>query len=126
MSTLPKRRPRRATNLTPEPLYRLGTAFWSSGVLFTAHRLAVFEILETRPRTASEVAGACGLMAIGAEKLLAACASLGLVVSDEAGRYHNSPLTATFLVPGKPAYQGHLLAYFADLWTRFGELDYLL
>ncbi|OYT73020.1 MAG: hypothetical protein CFK52_03140 [Chloracidobacterium sp. CP2_5A] len=126
MSTSPKRRSRRATTPTPEPLYRLGTAFWSSGVLFAAHRLSVFEALEARPRTASEIASLCGLTPPGAEKLLAACAGLGLVASDEAGRYSNSPLAKTFLVRGKPAYQGHLLAYLDDLWLRFGELDHLL
>lgn len=112
--------------LTPEPLYRLGTAFWSSGVLFAAHRLAVFEVLEARPQTGSDLAGACRLTPAGAEKLLRACASLGLVTEDEAGLYRNSPLATTFLVRGKPAYQGHLLDYFADLWARFGELDHLL
>ncbi len=126
MSTSPKRRSRRATTLTPEPLYRLGTAFWGSGVLFAAHRLSIFEALEARPRTASEVAGVCGLTLPGAEKLLTACAALGLVAGDEAGRYRNSPVAKTFLVRGKPAYQGHLLAYFADLWSRFGELEHLL
>ncbi len=126
MSTLPKRRPRRATHPTPEPLYRLATAFWSSGVLFAAHRLAVFEVLHARPRTVAELAGVCGLTPDGAGKLLAACQSLGLVSCDVGGLYRNSPPADVFLVPGKPTYQGHLLAYLADLWTRFGELEYLL
>lgn len=126
MSTSPKRRSRRATHPTPEHLYRLGTAFWSSGLLFAAHRLSVFEVLEAGPRTSSELAAACGLTPTGAEKLLTACASLGLVTGDDSGTYRNSPLAAMFLVPGKPAYQGHLLSYFADLWARFGELDHLL
>jgi SAM-dependent methyltransferase len=126
MSISSKRRSRRATNLTPEPLYRLGTAFWSSGVIFAAHRLSVFEALEGRPKTSAELAGICGMTLTGAEKLLTACASLGLVTCDETGLYQNSPLATTFLVRGKPTYQGHLLTYLSDLWARFGELDYLL
>ncbi|MGQ9898113.1 MAG: methyltransferase [Acidobacteriota bacterium] len=126
MPTSPKRRSRRATRLTPEPLYRLGTAFWSSGVLFAAHRLSIFEVLEAHPQTSSDLAQACGLTPAGAEKLLAACASLGLVTDDESGVYRNSLLATTFLVRSKPTYQGHLLSYFADLWARFGELDHLL
>ncbi|MCS7078846.1 MAG: acetylserotonin O-methyltransferase [Chloracidobacterium sp.] len=126
MPTSAKRRSRRATHPTPEPLYRLGTAFWSSGVLFAAHRLTVFDVLDAQPRTVAELAGVCGLTPDGAGKLLTACLSLGLVACDEAGRYRNSPLAGTFLVRGKPTYQGHLLDYLADLWARFGELEYLL
>lgn len=126
MSMSPKRRSRRSLHPTPEPLYRLATAFWSSGVLFAAHRLAVFDALHARPRTVAELAGACGLTPDGAGKLLTACHSLGLVVGDETGLYRNSPPSDVFLVRGKPTYQGHLLAYLADLWTRFGELEHLL
>lgn len=106
-------------------LYRLGSAYWGSGVLFAALRLGIFDTLEARPLTSAEMAKHLKAQKPWTEKFLLACVGLGLVVEQQ-GVYANSDLATTCLVKGKPAYQGDLMMYLKDLWMRFHELDYLV
>lgn len=108
-----------------DQLYKLGHAFWQSGVLLAALRLGIFDELERQPLTSDQLAKHLKAQKHSIEKFLQACLRLDLVTEAD-GKYGNSPLTSTFLVRGKPAFQGELMQYFGDLWTRFGELDHLI
>ncbi len=109
-----------------QALYALGTGYWGSGVAIAATKLGIFTELDAGPMVASALAKRLRIKAVGAEKLLAACASLGLVGRTADGAYANTEMASTFLVKGKPTYQGELFTYFKDLWTRFSELDYIV
>ncbi|MBX7222296.1 MAG: methyltransferase domain-containing protein [Blastocatellia bacterium] len=120
---------KKETTRTSKPnvgtLYNLGSAGWGSGVLFAAVRLGVFDILESAPKTTGELAKALKIQKVWAEKLLLALLGLGLV-TEAKGDYANSELAAAFLVKGKAAYQGDLMMYFHDMWTRFGEMSHVI
>lgn len=56
------------------------------------------------------------------EKLLVPCTALGLV-ERRGGRYRNTPFPTRYLVRGRPAYQGDIIAR-QHLWERWQELDH--
>ncbi|MEW6735321.1 MAG: methyltransferase [Acidobacteriota bacterium] len=104
-------------------LYELGTAFWASGALIAAVKLGIFTRLDTGPLTVEAIARRVGANKRWVEKLLVACAAMGLLEKGETN-YRNSSLASQFLVEGKPYYQGAFFLHLSSLWQRFGTLDY--
>jgi SAM-dependent methyltransferase len=56
------------------------------------------------------------------EKLLIACAAMGLVEKD-GGLFKNSPLADTYLVAGKPLYQGDIIAHSDNVRHFWDQLE---
>jgi predicted O-methyltransferase YrrM len=111
--------------LTPTPLMRLVSGFWSFKTFAAAVELDLFTTLAGgRTITVKQATAEFGLAERPADLLLAACASLGLL--DRAGDgYRNSALSEEFLVAGKPYYFGGQVRY-CDArtylpWHRIGE-----
>ena len=100
----------------------IANAFRQSQVLFSAHELGVFTLLE-EPRTASDVAGLAQCSVRGMAMLLDGLVALELVQKDH-GRYRNAPVASACLVPGKVGYQGPIVNHTRrswDTWARLGE-----
>lgn len=99
-------------------------SYRTSAVLFAAVGLDVFTILAAGPRTADEVARACGGQREPVRLLLEACVAAELLTRD-GDRYANTPVGEAFLVRGGPAYSANGFKYAEDLypaWGRLGEL----
>jgi 3-hydroxy-5-methyl-1-naphthoate 3-O-methyltransferase len=113
--------------LTPTPLMRLVTGFWSFKTLAAAVELDLFTSLAGgRTITVGELCDRYGLAERPADTLLAACASLGLLTKEPGGKgYRNSPVAEEFLVAGRPYYFGGQVRYCDERtylpWHRIGE-----
>ncbi len=110
---------------TPDPMavMRIASAYWHSSVLHVAHALDVFTKLAEGPATAQEMAERCQADPRGMEMILIGCVGLGLL-EKEGERFRNGPIADTFLVKGRPRYQGGIVSMFADWvlpWTRLRE-----
>jgi acetylserotonin O-methyltransferase len=80
----------------PSPVLDLIEAFRRSKTMFTAVSLGVFDRLQSGDATAAEVAAALGTDSGATERLLDACAALGLLAKQD-GVYRNTPAAATYL-----------------------------
>ncbi|GAA4688210.1 methyltransferase [Phytohabitans rumicis] len=111
--------------LTPTPLMRLVSGFWSFKTFAAAVELDLFSRLAGgKTITVEKAAADLGLADRPADLLLAACASLGLLDRSGDG-YRNSALAEEFLVSGKPYYFGGQVRY-CDArtylpWHRVGD-----
>lgn len=103
-------------------IYDIATGFWASGALIAAIKLGIFTKLENNPSTSDSIARKLGLNKRWTEKLLTACAAMGMLEKSEA-YFSNSPTASQFLVEYKPHYQGAFLLHLGSLWERFGTLS---
>ena len=108
--------------LAPTPIMRLTTAYWDSQTFLTANRIGLFEVLDQVALSAEQVADKLGLQSRPTELLLKACVALELL-QEEDGKFSNSPLSDTYLVPGKQAYMGNAVCYSDNLYAAWGELE---
>lgn len=99
----------------------MANAFRQSQILFTAHDYGVFGILEDE-RSAEEVAQAIGCSVRGTAMLLDGLTALELLEKCS-GRYRNTKLASTCLVPGKSAYQGPILNHVRRSWDTWSQLS---
>ena len=105
-----------------EELTELAWAFRASRVLLVANKLGIFDMLSRRPLTSGEIGERCQSEAEMTEKLLIACTALGLTRFEES-KFKNSDLADSYLVHGKPQYQGHFMDHALDLWDDWANLD---
>ena len=115
-----------ATQVSPEKLMQLGTAFWSSKVFLSAVELGVFTALAKGPMDAESLSKSTGLHDRGSVDFLDCLVSLGLLKRAD-GLYSNTPETETYLDSAKLAYLG---GFFEMVNTRsypsWGELSTVL
>jgi hypothetical protein len=71
--------------------------------------------------TAGELAAASSAKPDLLEKVLIACAAMGLVFKS-GDRYRNSPLAVTYLVKGHTLYQGDIINHAAGVWNFWNDL----
>jgi 2-polyprenyl-3-methyl-5-hydroxy-6-metoxy-1,4-benzoquinol methylase len=116
--------PAAATVPSADALMQLMQGYQATAILRTGVELGVFDRLADGPATAAEVAASAGADERGTRILLDALAGLGLLDAVDGGGYRLSPLSATYLVSGGPAYLGSLTRVFAadHLWDRFRAL----
>ena len=100
-------------------------SYWRSCVLFAANKLEIFSTVGHRTMTAGDVAGELQLDVRGTEKLLNACASLGLM-QKEGSRYSLSEDSRLYLDRSSSVYLGDWVAHWADMlakgnWQRLDE-----
>jgi 3-hydroxy-5-methyl-1-naphthoate 3-O-methyltransferase len=99
------------SELNPLPLMGIITGFWAAKTLATAVDLDLFaRINRAHGLTREQAARELGIEDRPADLFLAACASLGLL-EKRRDTYVNSPMSAAFLVPGKPYYFGGFVRY---------------
>ena len=104
---------------------QLALAYRSSAVLFAAVDLGVFTAVGDKPRSAIEIARACGADAERLRYLLDACVTEGLL-SRDGDAYSNTPVTDAFLVKGRPAYSANGFKYAQDLYPAWNQLADLM
>lgn len=106
-------------------------AFRQARVLLTANNFGVFDHLSS-PKTAAELAGALGADLRATEILLDALTAIGFLkkrrglLKKAPPSYRNTPLAETFLLRGKPHYQGDILRHADTLWQNWSGLDEVL
>ena len=85
----------------PSVVLDLIDAFRRSKTMFTAVRLGIFDRLQASPAGAAQIANEAGVDAGAVERLLDACAALGLL-SKEGELYRNQPAAEHYLCAGSP------------------------
>jgi predicted metal-binding protein len=101
----------------------MATAFWYSETLFAVLELNLCGLLAQGPCSPEDLAEKTGCDLDGLTRLLAAAASLGLLI-EEHGRFENGPLAARHLVPGAKGYAGDFFRYRRYLvphWQRLAS-----
>jgi hypothetical protein len=104
-----------------EWLTALHQGYRAARVLQVAVELDVFTALAAGPATVDTLASQLGAERDPLERLLTACASLGLVERD-GDRFRNSEVAETCLVAGRPLFQGDAVAHSFDLWAGYDQL----
>lgn len=109
--------------LGPNPMavMQISSAYWNSSVLHVAHSLDVFTYLAEKPATVIELAKKCKSSERGLEMILIACIDLGLL-QKRGEVFYNSELADTFLVKGRPRYQGGIVAMFQEWVSAWANL----
>ena len=98
----------KASTITPEPILKLGLAFWGSKALMSAVELGVFTELAKGPRDQAALSRSLGLHPRSARDFLDALVALGMLQRDD-GAYRNTPHTDLFLDRAKATYVGGFL-----------------
>jgi len=108
---------------SPAGILKVGYAFRESKALLSAAELGVFTALAGGAAPFDELATRIGIAPRGARDFFDALVALRLLDRDSAGRYHNTPETAHYLVRGKESYIGAELEFFnAQLYRRWNAL----
>ena len=104
-------------------LHALGLGFMAARTLHVALELRLFTHLAAGAQTLAQAASALGLAERPAGRLLYACVALGLIQVRE-GQFHNTPLTHTYLVEGRPTFIGSYIHMFDALaYHRWEQLS---
>ena len=103
------------------PITRALGGWQPARVLMAANHLDFFNAIGEGALSAEEVAAHCKCHPSSTERLLNACAALG-ILEKEGFLYRNSPEALESLVRGKPSYIGDAIAHQEDLWEPWGKL----
>ena len=95
-------------DLNPDPILRLGMAYWGSKTLLSAVELGVFTALADGPKDGTTLAKELGLHPRSSRDFLDALVALSVLDRDQ-GIYSNTPITDAFLDRHKPSYIGGIL-----------------
>jgi hypothetical protein len=98
-----------------ERIQNIGFGFKHAAVLMAAIDLSLFTKVSEGASTIESIARECGLSLLNAERLVVACAALGLV-EKKGERYVNAPDVEMYLVEGQPRYYG--------AWSLMGKADF--
>lgn len=107
----------------PQALEDLAAASWLGETLFAALELGVFAALGEDSLTLGELARRCGADEAALLRLAQALSALGLLSLHE-GSVACTTLARRHLLPGRPGYLGHSLAYrrrLARTWTSLAD-----
>ncbi|MHC4240108.1 MAG: methyltransferase family protein, partial [Planctomycetota bacterium] len=103
-------------------IYDLAWAYRAARVLQVANNLDVFSAIAGKQPSADEIAAQVHCKPEMIEKLLIACVAMGLLEKTGA-RYKNTELAETYLVAGRPLYQGDIIAHAASVWRFWDTLE---
>ncbi|AEB44728.1 methyltransferase [Micromonospora maris] len=106
--------------VSAEPLWRLGTAYFSRKVTLTAAELGVFTVLADGPLTAEQLRIRLELHPRGVPDFLDALVALDMLERD-GDQYRNTPLSDHFLNEKRPSYVGAFLSAADARWDRLAD-----
>ncbi|MFF5212007.1 methyltransferase [Streptosporangium sp. NPDC000396] len=106
--------------VSAEPLWRLGTAYFSRKTILTAAELGVFTTLSGNPATADDLAKRLELHPRGARDFLDALVALGTLTRED-GLYQNTPLAEHYLNADRASYVGAFLTSADARWNLLVE-----
>ncbi|KAF2986452.1 hypothetical protein EK904_003716 [Melospiza melodia maxima] len=109
----------------PSKILELMDGFRASKALFVASKLKIFDHLKHKgPTKAVDIANDVGASVCGTERLLDACASLGLLEKTPQG-YSNTDSANTYLTSdGKYSLHGYIIHSNDHLWPLFTNLEF--
>lgn len=96
-------------------LQHMARAYTQSAILWSALDLRLFSEVSAGAGTMADIATACGISDLNADRLVHCCLALDLLRKDDAGRIVNSPESERFLVKDRAGYAGP--------WMRFTRPD---
>jgi 3-hydroxy-5-methyl-1-naphthoate 3-O-methyltransferase len=97
--------------VTPERIMQFAWGYVPPLVLEAAIRHRVFDLLDSGPKTLSEVQKESGASQRGLSAIMNALVGMGLLAKDKQCVFSLTPESSTFLVSTKPAFQGGLLLH---------------
>ncbi|NXA68508.1 ASML protein, partial [Mohoua ochrocephala] len=114
----------KSASKVPSKILELMDGFRASKALFVASKLKIFDHLKDKgPMKAVDVANDVGTSVCGMERLLDACASLGLLEKTPQG-YSNTDSANTYLTSdGKYSLHGYIIHSNDHLWPLFTNLE---
>jgi O-methyltransferase len=98
------------------------TAKWIVPALGVVARLGVADELADDPRTAEDLAAACGADPSALRRVLRALASVGVFASDPAGRYALTPVSALLRSGDGSMRNAVIMASMAPMWTPYAHI----
>lgn len=107
--------------LDPMAVMSISSSYWQSKVIHVAQRLDIFTRLDNHPAPCDDLARECQSDPRGLDILLVTCTALGLLKRKN-GVYSNTALSDTFLVKGRPRYQGGIVSMFESWYPAWGNL----
>jgi hypothetical protein len=96
--------------------------FWESSALMAAVEIGLFTAVDDGNNNFETVAKAVQISEANAERLMTACAALGLLIRD-GDSFANAPDVDRFLVEGKPSYAGPWMLFSKPRWGEWGKLS---
>ncbi len=106
-----------------KPLEFIYPGILAAQAIHTAVKFRIPDLLRSDPRTASELALACGAHAPTLERLLRALTSIGIFVRTPEGRYRNSPFTEVLRTDHPQSLSSECMFLPAPfMWRPLGEL----
>lgn len=116
--------PKSREQLSTVRLQNISYGHKQSAALRAAVELDLFTWISEGAADFEEIASAAGISALNAQRLVVACAAIGLLEKDDGG-YKNAPDVERFLVKGKPTYVGPWILFasrdFED-WKHLGDI----
>lgn len=108
-------------------MIRMATGFWVSGLIYTAAKTGLADLLADGPRSASDLAGPTGLLPRPLHRYLRTLASFGIVEQHDDDRFSLTTLGAS-LKTGAPGSARSTVLTMASpwMWQAFGDLQYSL
>ena len=103
-----------AAPVTPERINQLAFGYAPPLVLEAAIRHHVFDVLDSGPKSVSEVSNATGASERGLTAIMNVLVGLNFLAKDEHGNYSLTPESAAFLVSTKPGFQGGLIRHSSE------------
>jgi ubiquinone/menaquinone biosynthesis C-methylase UbiE len=97
--------------VTPDRILQMMWGYAPPIILATAVRHRIFDVLETGPKTAAEIASLTGANERGVRPVVNALVGLQFLAKHGRDRYALTPESANFLVSGKPGYLGTMMQH---------------
>ena len=91
-------------------------------VLHIANKIDIFTTLSDKEMSPEQLAKKCHTKPDLTERLLIACAAMGLLDMRE-NKYRNTELSKTYLVRGQKFYQGNIIAHSAKVWNFWSNME---
>ena len=112
--------------VTPERIYQLAFGYAPPLVLEAAIRHHVFDVLDTGPKSLSEISQATGASERGLAAIMNVLVGLAFLNKDGQGNYSLAPESEAFLVSTKPEFQGGLIRHTSEhllpKWLQLNEI----
>jgi hypothetical protein len=97
--------------VTPERIMQFAWGYVPPLVLEAAIRHRIFDLLDSGPKTVSEIQKETGASERGLGAVMNVLVGLDFLAKDKQGRFSLTPESAAFLVSTKPAFMGGLLRH---------------
>ena len=112
--------------VTPERIMQFAWGYVPPLILEAAIRHRIFDVLDSGPKTVSELQKETGASERGLSAIMNALVGLNFLAKDQQDRFSLTPESATFLVSTKPGFQGGLIRHCSEhlipKWLRLNEI----